>query len=391
MKKNILLQAPVFSVSGYGAHSKDIALSLLRDNRFNVGIIPTGWGANSITGKLDKSDENQLIFGCNNIINNERIWVQVGIPNEFERKGYFNIGITAGLESTHISQLWIDGCNRMDLIVVPTFFTKEAFERCGVTKKVEVVPEGVDASIWNVLQSEDASFAFLKEKFNFLCIGQWPNFPMGKDRKQISLLVTTFMKYFEGREDVSLTLKTYINNLSSADRFFTAEKIKTLKKGIKYPEIHLIHGELSNDELSTLYKNSKVYVSMSSGEGWNRPTAEAAACGLPIIITNWSGHLDYLSEKNASLIPFQYENVPMEQIKTGNWYENGMKWAMVNTERFGEEMLNIKKDYLFYKNRAVLFSSQFLEKYNFDTCYSVFNQLVAAVESPKQELNIQHI
>ena len=131
MKKNILVQAPVFSISGYGAHARDIVISLINDARWNVSVIPVGWGGTSTTEHLSEDSFKPLAFGCNNKLDDkaERIWMQVGIPNEFERNGNFNIGITAGLEATAISDQWVGGCNKMDLIIVPTHFTRDTFLR----------------------------------------------------------------------------------------------------------------------------------------------------------------------------------------------------------------------------------------------------------------------
>ena len=45
------------------------------------------------------------------------------------QKGKFSIGITAGIESTIAPKEWIDGCNRMDLIIVPTEFSKKVLQQ----------------------------------------------------------------------------------------------------------------------------------------------------------------------------------------------------------------------------------------------------------------------
>ena len=42
------------------------------------------------------------------------VYIQVTIPNEFRRFGKFNIGITAGIETTVAPKDWVDGCNQME-------------------------------------------------------------------------------------------------------------------------------------------------------------------------------------------------------------------------------------------------------------------------------------
>ena len=46
------------------------------------------------------------------------VYIQVTVPNEFQPMGNYNIGITAGIETTACSVDFIQGCNRMDLNLV---------------------------------------------------------------------------------------------------------------------------------------------------------------------------------------------------------------------------------------------------------------------------------
>jgi glycosyltransferase involved in cell wall biosynthesis len=82
----------------------------------------------------------------------------------------------------------------------------------------------------------------------------------------------------------------------------------------QFPKITLIHGRLSDLELATLYKNDKVkaFITLTHGEGYGLPIIEAAACGLPVIATNWSGHLDFLKVGGKNkFIPLDYKLEPI--------------------------------------------------------------------------------
>jgi len=395
MKKNIILQAPVFSLSGYGAHARDIALSLLRDERFNVSIIPTGWGQSSTIDKFNEKELRELIFGVNNHINQKLpfIFIHLGIPNEFERRGAYNVGITAGLESTKIPELWVQKSNQMDLIVVPTKFMKDTFLREGVTTPIIIVNEGVDTEVFNTEPSSIETlegFDKITTKFNFLSVGQWINYPLGKDRKQIGLLIDTFAKTFSEDEDVGLILKTYTRDISSPDRYITKSKISQIKanaggKG----NIYLLHGELTPEELAFLYKNKKVnaYVSMTSGEGWNRPVAEACACGMPIVITGWSGHMDYLYEdKGALIINHNFIEIPPEVTSSG-LFQPGMRWAFPDVQDTILKMRQVRKDYVMLVNNATIFSKVMQEKYNKEQCYKILNEALSSVSIEEKEVS----
>ena len=386
MKKNILLRASVFSLSGYGAHARDIATSLINDDRFNVSIIPTGWGGTSTIDCINEGLIQKLIFGVNNKIsaNTPFIFIHVGLPTEFERKGVYNIGITAGLESTRISKKWVDGCNNMDLIIVPTKFVQDSFLLEGVSKPILVVHEGVDDKIFNVNRQELTKLAIdnITTPINFLSIGQCSNFQYGKDRKQFTLLIDTFMKAFEGDASAGLIIKTQLNNISTPDRYVTMKNMEQLIKGHTSPKIYLIHGELTEEELAELYRDPKVtaYVSMTSGEGWNRPASEAMACGVPIIITGWSGHMDYLNADNASLISYKFQDIPDEVIRMGDWFERGMKWAYPDVDDAIRKMRYTKENALLLKNKAMQYSGQFLEQYSKAKTYKVFTDAVGAID-----------
>ena len=52
------------------------------------------------------------------------IWCQVTVPNEFQPMGKYNIGLTAGMETTLVHSSWIEGCNRMDIILTSSQHSK---------------------------------------------------------------------------------------------------------------------------------------------------------------------------------------------------------------------------------------------------------------------------
>jgi glycosyltransferase involved in cell wall biosynthesis len=389
VKTNIVFQASVFSLSGYGAHARDLAISLLDDNRFNVSIIPTGWGASSTVDCLDEKTVQKLIFGVNNKISPHLsyIFIHLGLPSEFERKGAYNVGITAGLEATRISQKWVDGCNLMDLVIVSTNFMRDTFLREGVTKPVLVVNEGVDDKIFNLNPVEQRVLdpAVVTTTTNFLSIGQCQSFMLGKDRKQTVLLLDTFVRAFDGDASVGLIIKTHMNNISSPDRFNIKKQFSRMVGRRAGPKIYLLHGELTELEMAGLYKDPLInaYVSMSSGEGWNRPAAEAMACGLPIIITGWSGHMDYLNSENAILIDYKFQDVPLEVIQAGPWFEKGMKWAYPDVASATEKMRYVKEAPAMAKADAERPAVKFAAKYNKETAYKIFTDTISRIALPE--------
>ena len=127
-KPLLLFTAPVGTRSGYGAHSRDIARSLIAMDKFDVRIFPVRWGSTP-QNALNEKDSNDIeiikrILVEPNMERQPDIHIHLVIPNEFSIMGKYNIGITAGLEATACPKEWIEGLNRVDLNIVPSNFSK---------------------------------------------------------------------------------------------------------------------------------------------------------------------------------------------------------------------------------------------------------------------------
>jgi len=362
LKKNIIIQAPAYSLSGYGAHSRDIIEELWESNNFNICLKPTNWGSNSSANLLSTYIKDILDFCARNNIHNslEYIFIHVGIPTEFKKESKsINIGITAGLEADYISQEWVNSCNDMNMVIVPSQFEKNIFINSGVKTRIEVVNEGIDITVFNH-ETPTIVLDKVTTKFNFLCVGQWLDYNIGIDRKQIGILLDTFYNIFKDNKDVGLLLKTFTYNNSSPDSYFLKERIRELKdKNGSNAKVYLLHGEMTDTEMSSLYNFADVFISFTSGEGFGRPLAEAMSCDLPIIATGWSGHTEFLSYENSTLLPYKLGAIPNLPF-----FEKGMKWAYVNVEKGVEKMLHCVQDYSLYKNKAVIAGKIFRERFN---------------------------
>ena len=132
-KPLLLFTAPVGTRSGYGAHSRDIARSLIAMDRFDIKIFPVRWGSTP-QNALNEKDPNdkeiiERLLVSPQMERQPDIHIHCVIPNEFMNLAKYNIGITAGVETTACPKDWIEGLNRMDLNIVPSNFTKESLEK----------------------------------------------------------------------------------------------------------------------------------------------------------------------------------------------------------------------------------------------------------------------
>ena len=388
MKKLMLICAPVTSRSGYGAHARDLTQSFINHNKYDVKILDVPWGS-CPRNALDKNNPNdKKILDCilpqPQLDSQPDIYVDIRIPNEFQTYGKFNIGITAGIETTAVSQAWLDGCNKMDLVIVPSEHSKEGFvntvydkvnqgpdgkqQKIGelrLEKPMEVLFEGVDEDVYKPLSKDEIDKEFfdclndeVPEKFAFLFVGQWGKGNYGEDRKDISRTIKVFYESFANkRKQPALILKTSGATNSIIDKEDCLNKIKEIKSQFpeewKLPNVYLLHGDLSTEEMNYLYNHPKVksLVSLTHGEGFGRPLLESTMTGLHVIASGWSGQLDFLDNSNSVLLPGKLQNVP-ESVVWKDIIIKESQWFVGDESTFYKALNVVHEDYEKYKRKA---------------------------------------
>ena len=328
-KPTCLVTAPVATRSGYGAHSRDIVRSLIKLDRFDVKIWSVRWG-NTPMNALNIDDPNDKviidrILPSPNLPKQPELHIHIVIPNEFQNIGKYNIGITAGLETTACPPEWIQGVNRMDLNLVPANFVKDTLNKIEfeitdektnqktgvlrVEKPIEVLFEGADTNIFKPTDRFSKLLVdemnIIDEEFCFLYVGHWLQGRLGQDRKDTGMLVKVFCETFKNmKKQPALIMKTSSAGFSVIDRENMLKKINDIKNQINgnCPNIYLVHGDFTDDEMNELYNHPKVkaHVSFTHGEGFGRPLLEASISGKPVMAPKWSGHVDFL---NKNFIP----------------------------------------------------------------------------------------
>jgi len=354
--KKLLFKGPVTTASGYGVHARQILKALVASGVYDISVKAISWGNTSMIhdGSLffDKIYELASKFGSEHEKGGVEydLSVQVTIPNEFEKLAKCNIGITAGIEVNACSPEWIVKANEMvDALFVPSMHSKQVFEQTGfqdqagntlsLNKPAFLAHEGFNPKYFNTDEVNE-SFNDFECDFNFLFVGLGISGKFDEERKNTSNLIKWFCEAFKDRKDVGLVMKTAIVNNSLADFRNTKYLIEQIKKSTdcgKYPRIELIHGRLSDEEMALLYKNPKVkaFVSLTHGEGYGLPLLEAAACGLPVIATNWSGHLDFLNipDVKTSFVKLDFDLTPVPDSAVWKGViEKGTQWASVKEE-----------------------------------------------------------
>ncbi len=351
MKNTFIVSCPIDTYSGYGARSRDFVKSLIELDKYEVKILPQRWGRTS--DNFISSNKEKWGFLEKHIIPqlNEKpdYWCQITVPNEFQQVGKYNIGLTAGIETTVCDGSWIEGCNRMDLILTSSNHSKRVFEtaqfyRDGkadqivrLEKPVKVLMEGADLDTFKVTKEFKNKELFdyvnnIPEKNAYLFVGHWMQGELGHDRKNVGLLVKMFYEVFKGvKNKPALILKTSVVGGSLSDREEILRRLDMIKESVPgedLPTIYLLHGELSDKEMNELYNHPKIktMVCLTKGEGFGRPLLEFSLINKPIITTGWSGHTDFLNEGDVGFVSGELENVhpsahvPNMLLKEAQWF-----------------------------------------------------------------------
>ena len=410
-KPLLVFQAPIATRSGYGDHSRDILKSLFDLDKYDVKVVPTRWG-NTPQDQIDPQTEFGQKILQNIVTKLDRqpeIYIQVSVANEFRKLGRYNIGITAGVETTVAPKEFLDGGNQMDLIITPSEFTKDVLVKTSYSqvdkntqqvlgeirlqKPVEVLFEGVDTTIFNS-KSSKSILESVDSEFNFLSVGHWLGGDLGQDRKDMGMVVKTFCTVFKGLpkgKQPGLILKTSGAGFSVGERETMAQKIKDLTSefGDSCPPIHLVWGDLSELELNSLYNDSKVkaMVMFTKGEGYGRPLAEFATTGKPIIVSEWSGFKDFLPKENT--VYLEGELTPIHQSAQNNFLLKEAKWFSVDYSKAANKLFDVYKNYKKYSKESEGLRTNIVKNFTLDKMTQKLSIILDKYVKVKQHIELK--
>lgn len=361
MKKKILLRAPLLTRSGYGEQARFALRSLRsREDIFDIYIQPLQWGTTSWIASTD--DERAWI---DERIERSIAYVQQGgqfdmslqvtIPNEWESIAPFNIGFTAGIETNKVAPVWLQKGNEfVNKIIVVSKHARDVYRdtlaiatntQTGeeIDYKLETPIEFVNYPAKNYENLEQLDLN-LKNDFNFLAVAQFG------PRKNLPNTIKWFVEEFHD-EEVGLILKTNMSKNCFMDRENVLFNIKTILS--QFPNrkctVNLLHGDMSDEEMHSLYRHPKVsaLLALPHGEGFGLPIFEASYSGLPVIATAWSGHLDFLidEEGNENYYSVSFDLQPVqEEVVWENVLIRESMWAYPREQSAKEKMRQCYED-----------------------------------------------
>jgi len=396
-----VISAPFATRSGYGEHSRDLIRSLAKLNKYDIKLISTKWGGCPMNALDEKDMDLITIMMTEESFNTQPdLWIQVTIPPEFQRVGKYNIGITAGIETTACAPSWLEACNKMDLILVPSQHSKDCLTRTNYdkidnqTKKkigvlklerpIEVLFEGVDIDMYKkpkeLSKTIITSMKEVEEDFAFLFVGHWLQGELGHDRKDVGKMIDIFCKTFKNKINnrPALILKTSGATFSKKDKAEITRKIESVKNRTENaPNVYLLHGDLTQEEMSSLYNHPKVkaHLTFTKGEGFGRPILEATLSGKPVIAPKWSGQVDFLNPEYSVLLHGKLQKVHRSVV----WKEiiiPESSWYYVDYDMASRAMKDVFKNYSDYLKQSRKHIQYTKDNFSFDKMTDVFSELI---------------
>ena len=414
MKLRIIVRGPVLSMSGYGEQSRFALRSLKKhEDKFDIYIVPIPWGN---TNWINTDDEERRwmdthILRTANYLKSEPnpqfdLSLQITIPNEWEDLAKVNVGYTAGIETTRVAPVWIEKANMMDRIIVVSNHAKNIFLSSGYDAVNKATGEKASLQLTTPIEvvsypvreyEKDEEFELqLEHDFNYLLMAQW------SDRKNIENTIKWFVEE-NIDQDVGLVIKTNSQANCKIDQEFTLEKrLKPLLKQYqdRKCKVYLLHGDLSEQQVTSLYNHPKIkcMVSLTHGEGFGLPLFEAAYNGLPVIAPGWSGQCDFLyanmpgpgggkSKMRALFHEVDYDIAPVQQ--SALWegvIEQGSMWCRPKEGSFKMQLRKVRNKYDKSLNTAKILQQHIIDNFKQDELYDKFaNYVIGDTKIEKTE------
>ena len=410
MKPLCIVSCPIDTFSGYGARSRDFvnALIKVKDKEWDIKILPQMWGE-CPWNYLSKDNPLRSRF-IPQLPKKPDIWVQITVPNEFQPVGTFNIGVTAGIETDVFPQSFIEGMNRMNLnlissehsrrVAAGTIFdkinnqTKQKEGELKLNVPCEVLFEGLNLDKYFKNPKSSGLLNDVKEEFCFLFTGHWLPGNFGEDRKNVARLIRSFIETFNtpSRKKPALILKTNRVNYSILDQeeiIQLINKVRTKYGNSSSPNIYLLHGEVTDEEMNLLNNDPKIktFISFTKGEGFGRPLLEGAITGKPVITTNWSGHLDFLKPDYNILIGGNLQ--PIHPSASNEFLIKDSRWFNIDENIASKAMKDVFKNYKNYFKSSRKQTQYLKDNFSFDKMAEKLNTLLPKVEPAPEQVGLK--
>jgi glycosyltransferase involved in cell wall biosynthesis len=368
--KGIKYIGPIWDFSGYAEASRNYVLALHRAG-VPVTVQPHCFDRNAppVGSDQERATLQSLV---NKPIDYDIVIVHLTpdlAPLHAEANaGKYIISYTVW-ETSKLHPLWVDACNKVNEVWVPSQWNIDSFKNSGVTVPILKVPHGIDPDLYAAVDPDLLSAFGTKDTFNFYSIFQW------NARKNPEGLLRSYYNAFQGKEDVRLILKTYIGgNVPGHEEIrLIKEAVTRVKNDMRlphYPKLSLITETLSSDQMHALHMFGDAYVAIPYGEGWGLGFMEAGLAGKPVIGTGAGGNMEFMAEENS--FPVQYMETFVGGMGTFNpWYLGDQRWFQPSMIDAAAKMAYVYNNREEAKARGEKLRQRISQEFNWDAVASI--------------------
>lgn len=306
---------------GYGVVGFNILNSLIKKGH-NVSLFPLGevqWESNPVLiERIKKAVNNSQYFDPD--APSIRIWHQHDMamfPGRGDRIGWpiFELNQFTDKEQHHLESV--------DSLFVCSEWAKKVIEHAGINRRVNVIPLGVDPDVFYIDEQARANRPYWnRDATVFINAGKW------EVRKGHNELLEAFCKAFTPQDNVELRMLNH-------NPFIGLENENWKAKYISSPmgsKIRILPRADSQASMRVLFNQADFGVFPSHAEGWNLEPLELMACGVPSIVTNYSGHTEFCDQSNSLLL----EPNGMQKAQDGKWFHGEGEWCSYDIDELVE-------------------------------------------------------
>lgn len=314
----------IYNMTGNDSHTKQLSNAIFRKNP-HVYLESTEPARYDI--QLTKNEEIML----SNDFYKDGVSIAIALPDKWPGFLTKNPKHFVGFfiwEGDRVPKEWLSilDSNKVDQIWVPSNHTKKAIINTysKLKEKIRIVPHGVNLELFKPKKE-----AVTHDRITFIANKGWLRGL--HDRGGLQYLFKAFSEEFDKKESDRVSLKVKINTSYDILNWDLNKQIEELNLDEDRVDFDISTKMIDFEDLPDFYYSGDVFVSPSMCESFGLTMAEAMACGLPCITTNFGGQTEFINENNSWLI--DYKLVPSHQTMY-----RGINWALPDLNHLKKTM-----------------------------------------------------